>query len=78
MSGSRLDQGGIVQPAAASEPPPGSVSPSSRRARFVPVTATGIIVARALGSEGRGELTAILTLVVVGVWIFSLGCTATA
>ena len=40
--------------------------------------ATGIIVARALGSEGRGELTAILTLVVVGVWIFSLGCTATA
>lgn len=34
---------------------------------------TGIIVARALGPAGRGEIAAILTLVFTATWLFSLG-----
>jgi O-antigen/teichoic acid export membrane protein len=34
---------------------------------------TGIIVARALGPAGRGEIAAILTLVFTSTWLFSLG-----
>ena len=40
--------------------------------------ATGVMVARELGSSGRGEFTAITTVLVIGVWIFSLGCTPAA
>jgi hypothetical protein len=36
---------------------------------------TGVIVARALGPEGRGELTAILILTQLAGWVFSLGST---
>jgi O-antigen/teichoic acid export membrane protein len=36
---------------------------------------TGVIVARALGPEGRGELTAILILTQMAGWVFSLGGT---
>jgi O-antigen/teichoic acid export membrane protein len=35
--------------------------------------ASGIIIARALGTDGRGELTAITTIVVVAVWVFGMG-----
>lgn len=37
--------------------------------------ATGIIVARALGPAGRGELSAILILTQMAAWLFSLGST---
>jgi O-antigen/teichoic acid export membrane protein len=36
---------------------------------------TGVIVARALGPDGRGELTAILIVTQMAGWIFSLGST---
>jgi antigen flippase len=37
--------------------------------------ATGVIVARALGPDGRGEIAAILLIVQLAGWLFSLGCT---
>ena len=37
--------------------------------------ASGIIIARALGTDGRGELAAITTIVVVAVWVFGMGAT---
>jgi len=36
---------------------------------------TGVIVARALGPDGRGEIAAILVLVFTATWLFSLGST---
>jgi O-antigen/teichoic acid export membrane protein len=39
---------------------------------------TGVIVARALGLAGRGELTAILTLTQMVGWAFGLGCSEAA
>lgn len=36
---------------------------------------TGIIIARALGPSGRGEIAAILTLVLTSTWLFSFGST---
>jgi antigen flippase len=36
--------------------------------------ASGIIIARGIGTSGRGELTAITTIAVVGVWLFAMGC----
>lgn len=36
---------------------------------------TGVIVARALGPSGRGEIAAILVLVFTATWLFSLGST---
>jgi O-antigen/teichoic acid export membrane protein len=35
---------------------------------------SGIIVARGIGVAGRGELSAITTIAVVGVWIVGMGC----
>lgn len=35
--------------------------------------ASGVIIARGMGADGRGELTAVLTIAVVGVWIFGMG-----
>jgi O-antigen/teichoic acid export membrane protein len=40
--------------------------------------ATGIMVARELGSHGRGAFTAVSTILVVGIWLFSLGSTPAA
>jgi enterobacterial common antigen flippase len=37
--------------------------------------ATGIIVARALGPDGRGEIAALLLIVQLAGWLFALGCT---
>jgi antigen flippase len=37
--------------------------------------ANGIIVARALGPSGRGEIAAVLVIVQLTGWLFSLGCT---
>lgn len=39
---------------------------------------TGIIVARLLGADGRGELAAILALTQVATWIFAMGCNQAA
>ncbi|MGI8623051.1 MAG: oligosaccharide flippase family protein, partial [Solirubrobacteraceae bacterium] len=39
---------------------------------------TGIIVARLLGTAGRGELAAILALTLVATWIFAMGCNQAA
>ena len=36
--------------------------------------ATGVLIARALGTSGRGELTAILTLLATISWFFGMGC----
>ncbi len=36
--------------------------------------ATGVLIARALGTSGRGELTAILALPTTITWVFALGC----
>lgn len=36
--------------------------------------ASGIIIARAIGAAGRGEITAVTTIEVVGVWLFGMGC----
>ncbi len=39
---------------------------------------TGIIVARLLGTDGRGELAAILAITQVATWIFAMGCNQAA
>lgn len=39
---------------------------------------TGIIVARLLGADGRGELAAILAVSQVATWIFAMGCNPAA
>ncbi|MDQ3586763.1 MAG: oligosaccharide flippase family protein [Actinomycetota bacterium] len=39
---------------------------------------TGIIVARLLGADGRGELAAILAISQVATWIFAMGCNQAA
>ena len=36
--------------------------------------ATGVLIARALGTSGRGELTAIIALPATIAWVFALGC----
>ncbi|MDQ3644651.1 MAG: oligosaccharide flippase family protein, partial [Actinomycetota bacterium] len=40
--------------------------------------ATGIIVARLLGPDGRGEVAAILALTQVATWVFAMGCNQAA
>lgn len=39
---------------------------------------TGIIIARTLGADGRGELAAILAFTQVAAWIFAMGCNQAA
>ncbi|MDP8909495.1 MAG: oligosaccharide flippase family protein [Chloroflexota bacterium] len=39
---------------------------------------TGIIIARTLGADGRGELAAILAFTQVATWIFAMGCSHAA
>ncbi len=39
---------------------------------------TGIIVARVLGADGRGEIAAILALTQVAGWVFAMGCNQAA
>lgn len=39
---------------------------------------TGIIIARTLGADGRGELAAILAFTQVATWIFAMGCNQAA
>jgi O-antigen/teichoic acid export membrane protein len=78
------------QPAPAAAEPTGRVrallrNRSLRQRLFAPLgidalmlatnLATGIIVARALGPSGRGEIAAILLLVQLAGWLFALGCT---
>lgn len=39
---------------------------------------TGVLIARSLGAEGRGEYAALLTIPAVGVWVFSMGVQSAA
>ncbi len=39
---------------------------------------TGILIARLLGTEGRGELAAILAITQVATWVFAMGCNQAA